>query len=83
MTRAMGVRRGVGVMGISSSLGTQEGFPKEMTSWRRLARRQGDCRHRGGWAQGTLGLGEGSAGESEAHSRSCGTGGWTMEEDTW
>lgn len=30
MTRAVGVRRGAGVMGISSSLGTQEGFPKEV-----------------------------------------------------
>lgn len=34
-------------MEISSSLGTQEGFPKEVTSWRRLARRQGDYQPQG------------------------------------
>lgn len=35
---------------------------------------------RSGQAQGALGLGEGSARESEAHSRSYGMGGWTMEK---
>lgn len=34
-------------MGISPCLGTQEGFPKEVTFWRRLARRQGDCQPQG------------------------------------